>query len=808
MKAVSESDLHRSYVNQSYVRVIVAIFMGFYLLAYGFANHPLYLAFVVFAIVVAFVGHVVGPNRAILWGTIFLDLFFCVAGLSVTGPRGTFLYLLIVQVILGNAIRFGREILWLAVSVASVGLATIWFFDPYWKANSHTLLTFLIGIPIVAVYIDNLVERMRTAEEIAEQRAEDAASLLRFVNHDIRTMLFAIRSTADEGYISSTDSYSAKLFRTVSMTANKTARVASSVLRMSDPNTYSDSDDGSLAKTDLGLWLADALRPFSSALKLSRSKIVVRFNGVSGFDLPVRKDLLDRIVFNLLSNAVRYAVGGKISIVLGNRSDSDCGICLLEITITNTILHTEVGNSRNRPVLGFQNSPEFFGTGIGLEAVRELAKELGGTFESSTANTLYVASLTVPVSGPLRSESIPIQRPVALVTKDRALIREVRNKVRSHAQLFHFPGGSELDLLIDGQHGCSTIVFDRRSQIPCDSSGVPPEQASSLRSFGIVQEAGRETPIGAGSICVEIPPGVATGDLVTALRFLENLPEGQIRNNDRRQAHSGLVGKRILLADDSVSSLFILERILLASGAEIDACSSYMELSAAIATNKYDVFVLDWNFGNQNISELIPDIVQNNKAGTFKIFIYSAESEHILEASENYKWVDAVYDRANSPEYVIGEIEKHMVPVNPLSSVKRQDRDVASNQFLVDLSRLWPGNDEPWIEPDEVALLLKVTEEFERIQAELQELVAKPEETDGLRKRVHRVSGFATMIGANLLAKRSSQFEEALDSALDEITLVRELRELEGLVSTTKSAFDLLLTSFRSCSLEYPSSHS
>ena len=172
----------------------------------------------------------------------------------------------------------------------------------------------------------------------------------------------------------------------------------------------------SFAPTDLAAFTADLASVFRSTIERAGLYLIV---DCPPLDMPVYidRDMWEKIVFNLLSNAFKFTFAGEIAVTL-RRDDA---AAILEVRDTGTGIPAadlpqlfecfhRVSGARGRT---------FEGSGIGLALVRELAQLHGG--EVRVVSQLD-AGTTFTVSVPLGTAHLPAEQ-IGDPTPDNSLSR-------------------------------------------------------------------------------------------------------------------------------------------------------------------------------------------------------------------------------------------------------------------------------------------------------------------------------------------------------------------------------------------------
>lgn len=145
--------------------------------------------------------------------------------------------------------------------------------------------------------------------------------------------------------------------------------------------------------TDLSKLTADLASNFSSASELSDLKLIIDCPPMKEW-VEVDRDMWEKIVLNLLSNAFKFTQRGSISI--STRSEN--GKAVLRVKDTGIGIPKEALPKLFERFYRVENSQgrSFEGTGIGLSLVQELVKLQGGSIEvtstlgEGTTFTIYM----------------------------------------------------------------------------------------------------------------------------------------------------------------------------------------------------------------------------------------------------------------------------------------------------------------------------------------------------------------------------------------------------------------------------------
>ena len=251
--------------------------------------------------------------------------------------------------------------------------------------------------------------RRRTEELAALDRAK--SEFFTTVSHELRTPLTLISGPAQDALAAETRPGQRRRLELVERHTRRLTGLVDALLdfgRMESGRMEPDPEPVDLPALTRGL--AESFRP---AVERAGLTFVVRCE-----DLPepvvVDREMYERIVLNLLSNALKYTPEGSIRLTLRGREDR------VEVAVRDTgvgIAPDDLDRAFERferlPVRPGARSRE--GAGIGLALVRQLTHLMGGTVTlTSRLGRGSVFTVGLPLDGPpgARSRGVPSVTPV------------------------------------------------------------------------------------------------------------------------------------------------------------------------------------------------------------------------------------------------------------------------------------------------------------------------------------------------------------------------------------------------------------
>lgn len=240
---------------------------------------------------------------------------------------------------------------------------------PWWATNKAFVLYFLIGLFIVYLIIHF------TSVVVKKKHADEQIDFLNNITHEIKTPLTILLSSLDSVTESSDSSSDSK--KRIKTTVKRINSLFEQMLNFHKVTTQ-DGLVQHISEIDLGSHFNKIVDNFEPLTKERNIKVTVNnhwSNSLFHFD----KDLLDKMVLNLMSNAIKYSLDdGEIIINLAKTSLGE-----LNIEISDNGLGIPKDQQkfilkryyRARNVINSQRP----GTGLGLIMVKKLIEKTQGS---------------------------------------------------------------------------------------------------------------------------------------------------------------------------------------------------------------------------------------------------------------------------------------------------------------------------------------------------------------------------------------------------------------------------------------------
>jgi len=287
---------------------------------------------------------------------------------------------------------------------------------PFWRTIYAYIFYFLLiagalfyirrrGIEKLKREFASVQEKMKAAQE--RQEAERLRELDRLkikfltnLSHEFRTPLSLILGPIDKLLVNESDE---KVIGPLRMMKRNTKRLLNLVNQILDFRKIEDRELRlNTTETDIVAFVKDVLEAFNDLSERKQIQLVFK-SEFRYFNIVLDQDKIERILFNLLSNAFKFTpVGGTISVELeksGQQTTNDQSVFLIKVSDTGIGISAEAQQrifDRFYQVDGISSILNQ-GSGIGLSIAKEFAKLHGGDiFVNSEPNVGSVFTIELP----------------------------------------------------------------------------------------------------------------------------------------------------------------------------------------------------------------------------------------------------------------------------------------------------------------------------------------------------------------------------------------------------------------------------
>ncbi|MDD4854392.1 MAG: EAL domain-containing protein [Sulfuricurvum sp.] len=268
-------------------------------------------------------------------------------------------------------------------------LIVLWFFIPpaysFNKTNIASYLSVLVFIflgyafGLVQQKLKNANSELSKFNDKLKEMDRLKTEFFSNISHEFRTPLTLMLTPAEELLSKPQNLESNKITSNIEIIHRNALRLLKLVNILLD---FSRIEAGrakaAYEATDLSALTADLASNFSSASELSDLKLIIDCPPMSEW-VEVDRDMWEKIVLNLLSNAFKFTHHGTIRV----STRSEAGKAVLRVEDTGIGIPEEAHSKLFERFYRVENSQgrSYEGTGIGLSLVQELVKLQNGTIE-------------------------------------------------------------------------------------------------------------------------------------------------------------------------------------------------------------------------------------------------------------------------------------------------------------------------------------------------------------------------------------------------------------------------------------------
>ena len=620
---------HQQLLAQARMRVAICSFMGLYYLFFGITNHPVYLIFVGYSLLMLFSLRKIASAKFVTpYATLIVDNGFSICGLHVTGESGAFLLFFLIHISFAYGVRFGQRYLLVSLLLACSGVAWLYEYSIPWQGRIHFLLSFLFGMPFISFYVYSLTAQLRESENRANESSARTSALLAFLTHDIRAPIQYVLEAASFLSKEPLTPRGHLYVGTIKKLAGLMASMAGRELRSaaidvdSEGHALAHDDKAGKAPTPLYCWLLAFSEIYRAAISDRNSKLEYELDGSFLYFVSSEIPALERILGNIYSNAIRYCEGGFVLVKVSRIEESMRGI---RIEIQNYGV-PPVGLHVLDDAVGIVEANLAPGAGLGLKAIRQAAQSIGAKFvfseigEGRFSSILdiqlqrndipFLFTTAAPVLGVIRQSDVRFPRLSEL--SEFANVYLAKNLLRFLDAFNAAPDKFELIFLLEAgvDYGYAETSICRQVDWPtimlCDT-----EFSETIRIDGSTIWASKNATLNSWK-----------NALMLAEKLIEN---GRLRQSEGRSNLSPLQGKRILMLDDNVISLSILNSKLAKEGVTSVAVATIAEAEKEMCSSQFDVVIADWNIGVTKADAFLRRAIAAPKFSQTRFLVLSAD---------------------------------------------------------------------------------------------------------------------------------------------------------------------------------------
>ncbi|MDW8468983.1 MAG: ATP-binding protein [Burkholderiales bacterium] len=814
---------------QAIVRLVIGLLVGLYLLPEMLERRaaelkePHFLVWSAFlllsaAIVAAIVAFPrASPLRRVL-GTVLdaATLSWCIAYFE---EKGVPLFLVYLWVTFGNGFRYGARYLVVSLVLSTIGFATAMAASDYWRERLEVGAGLLVAFAALSLYVLTLVRRLSNALERAEAANQAKRRFISVVSHEMRTPLNAILGMADLLRDTPLNREQADMLQTLRASARVMLGLVDDVL------DFSKIEAGKLAleHTDFDL----------HALVNSTCRILATQAAAKGVDFVVsimpevpplvRGDPhhLRHVLINLAGNAVKFTERGSVTVHLGVQRETET-----HVQLKFSVRDTGIGippEAQDRIFDSFTQADQsttrrFGGTGLGTTIAKQLVELMGGriglesavglgsTFwfelelekqpERAASGAGELAGARVMLVGFPAQHAQALEQalrswgavPVAVADVEEAanrIVAEISLAQPYHSVLVYTDEAGlhrvqRLRRMVPEPAPALVLAFER--------SGAVPRAEALAAGFGALLEC----PIDKRQLF----------HVLHAAHAGEEPRDGVVRLRDYARRAPGVVGLKVLVADDNPTNREVLGRILERAGHVATLVPDGERALGALEAARYDVAIVDRNMPGMSGPELVKAI-RLTSAAHLPVVVLSADVTPEAKQESLDAGADAFLGKPVEAAKLLDQIQalcaarvappRAAEPAPPAAEAPAGAAPVINPQTLRDLEEL--GSSPAFLDKligvfnaDNAALL-------GRLEAALAARNASE-----FRNHLHAMKGSAASIGAERLTALCRDIGRLSDAEI-KLRAPALLKSLREELATTRAALDAFLRERRSSAI-------
>lgn len=315
---------------------------------------------------------------------------------------------------------------------------------PFWRTNFAYALYVILFITLILIYIRYTIRKIRL-ENLVELKNREAEHLKRLdevksrfftnITHEFRTPLTLIISPLEQ-LLKANDLKESqkKQLRTAQQNSNQLLQLINQILELSKLEV--GLLQISTSPVNINAFLERLITPFHSIA--SHKQVILAFESdLTDDQYFVDEDKLERIVNNLLANAIKFtSAGGSVKLIVSKKSGEAADLIVFKVVDTGIGISAEaLPYIFDRFYQADDRSNRMYeGTGIGLSLVRELTHLLSGTIHvESNPGKGTTFEITLPLTlatnaQPLVSHDLPGKTlPEVVVLNNSAEVNSASN---------------------------------------------------------------------------------------------------------------------------------------------------------------------------------------------------------------------------------------------------------------------------------------------------------------------------------------------------------------------------------------------
>lgn len=279
------------------------------------------------------------------------------------------------------------------------------------------------------------------ATVVAKEEAEDKnlvqSNFIAKMSHELRSPLTAIATSAELLMSSRLTIHQDRLVTNLIESSAMLLRSIDNILEYA--NSQNEPISLKLASFDLETTIDEILRPHFTKAKSSGLGFSFDYSGTPDLIVCSDKHRLGQILFNIVSNAIKFTEEGSVSVQVSTNTSGTDEIVNIEVKDTGIGMAKRTIDAAAKPFYSLDSSlrRKLDGTGLGLTLVEAIVEAMGGTLNiqsdmgiGTTVRLQFTCPRDVSQSRVLQHSTTPKFSEVhILIVDDTPLVAEVTKSV-------------------------------------------------------------------------------------------------------------------------------------------------------------------------------------------------------------------------------------------------------------------------------------------------------------------------------------------------------------------------------------------